>query len=299
MASVDPARRGAGAFYVASGAGRNNVAAPGLTLLRGCGAPHSNPGLDVLTLIQRGRRTLEEGGADDSDWPGLGSSQGARGGSVADPLHPAVMAAMIGILSLSQGEDAIYGAVIAGDRRWLVFATVTAWAVQNWYWARFLLSLPLRGFPARLYGGRPFDAAFADPLTEWIPRVLGALAFVIVGGFAYAASCPSVCPGEPPGSALLWMGWYFLSAVLFLVATTLRRILLRRSGAAAMPVLPPVPAGLSHIAAFVALGWLALLVLAAASAVIDFRGLGSAEIRQVAALAIVATLTIGSFVVLL
>src|SRR3954451_11607645 len=210
-----------------------------------------------------------------------------------------VMAAMTGILSLSQGEDAIYGAVIEGDRRWLVFATVTAWAVQNWYWARFLLSLPLRGFPARLYGGRPFDAAFADPLTEWIPRVLGALAFVIVGGVAYAASCPSVCPGEPPGSALLWMGWYFLSAVLFLVATTLRRILLRRSGAAAMPVLPPVPAGLSHIAAFVALGWLALLVLAAASAVIDFRGLGSAEIRQVAALAIVATLTIGSFVVLL
>src|SRR5947207_11579720 len=50
MASVDPARRGAGAFYVASGAGRNNVAASGLTLLRGCGAPHSNPGLDMLTL---------------------------------------------------------------------------------------------------------------------------------------------------------------------------------------------------------------------------------------------------------
>jgi hypothetical protein len=31
-----------------------------------------------------------------------------------------VMAAMIGILSLPQGQDAIYGAVIEGDRRWWV-----------------------------------------------------------------------------------------------------------------------------------------------------------------------------------
>ena len=211
-----------------------------------------------------------------------------------------VMAAMIGILSLPQGQDALYGAVIEGDRRWLVFAAVTAWAVQSWYWARFLLSLPLRGFPARLYGGRPFDAAFTGPLIEWIPRILGGLAFVIVGGFVYAASCPSVCPSEPPRSALLWMGWYFLSAILFLVATMVRRALLRLRCAAVTPVLPPVPGGLSHIAAIVALGWLALLILAAASAVVDFRVLGgSSGIRQAGALLIVAALAIGSLVVLL
>jgi hypothetical protein len=211
-----------------------------------------------------------------------------------------VMAAMIGILSLSQGQDALYGAVIEGDRRWWVFAAVTAWAVQSWYWARFLLELPLRGFPVRFHGGRPFDCAFAKPLERWIPRVLGALCFVIVGKFIYSSSCASVCPGEPPGSALLWTGWYLLSAILFLVATMVRRILLRSHHAAQMPIRPPAPERLSRIAGITALGWLALLVLGAASAIVDFR-LSSAAVdfRQIAALVIVAALAIGSFVVLL
>src|SRR5437879_6837437 len=78
-----------------------------------------------------------------------------------------VMAAMIGILSLPQGQDALYGAIIEDDRRWLVFAAVTAWAVQSWYWARFLLSLALRGFPDRLSGGRRFDDGFTEQLYGW------------------------------------------------------------------------------------------------------------------------------------
>src|SRR5207248_6280856 len=92
----------------------------------------------------------------------------------------------------------------------------------------------------------------------------------------------------------------FLGAILFIIATTVRRVFLRRQGAAPMPVLPPVPGGLSHIAGIVALGWLALLILAAASAVVDFRVLGgSSGIRQAGALLIVAALAIGSLVVLL
>ena len=55
-----------------------------------------------------------------------------------------VLLVMIAILSVSQGQDALYGAIVEGDRRWWVFAAITAWAVQTWYWARFLLHLPLR-----------------------------------------------------------------------------------------------------------------------------------------------------------
>ena len=76
-----------------------------------------------------------------------------------------VLLVMIAILSVSQGQDALYGAIVEGDRRWWVFAAITAWAVQTWYWARFLLHLPLRRFPARRYDDPPFDAGFALP---WI-----------------------------------------------------------------------------------------------------------------------------------
>src|SRR5439155_24920195 len=105
-----------------------------------------------------------------------------------------VLLVMTAIFSLSQGQDAFYGAVVEGKSRWFVLAAVAAWAVQTWYWARFLLELPLRGFPVRRYGGPPFDQAFAEPWIAAVPRVLGAAVFVIVAFFVLAASAHSSCP---------------------------------------------------------------------------------------------------------
>jgi len=172
----------------------------------------------------------------------------------------AVLLAMVGVLCLPQAQDALYGAVIEGPGSLPVFASVVAWAVQSWYWSRFLYSLPLRGFPARLYGGPPFGVAFADPLITWIPRALGAIVFVIVGVFVLVASSGSA-------DGWLWAGFYVFCGAVFLGLTMARRWLLDVEPFR----LPAIPAGTSRTGTVLVLVWLVLLMVAAASTVIDYR----------------------------
>jgi hypothetical protein len=210
-----------------------------------------------------------------------------------------IMLAMIGVLSLPQAKDALYGAVVEQARTLGVFAAVTAWAVQSWYWSRFLLRWPLRRFPVTLYRSRPFDAAFAAPLIVWIPRLLGALVFVIVGMFILAAS------DSLSGPALAWAALYVFCGVVFLGLTVARRRLLDRPGAVPAAILPSVRAAPSPLGVILAIIWLVLLVLAAVSALVDYRlelirlpGF-EADSRLVLAVVIVAALGITSAILLL
>jgi hypothetical protein len=217
-----------------------------------------------------------------------------------------ITVAMIGVLLLPQAKDALYGAVIEGDGRWWVFAAVIAWAVQTWYWARFLLDLPLRRLPQRRYGTTPFDADFVAPLITWIPRSLGASVFVMVSLFIWGTSCASVCPDEGRWTAPLWTAVYLLCGIVFLALTKARRDWLLRQGVTALPPirpLPPVPARIIRLLQIAMIIWLGLLLVAAASALIDFSYkvhlLGRArEVREIVALGIVAVLGIGSIIVL-
>ena len=69
-----------------------------------------------------------------------------------------IMLALTGVFCLPQAQDALFGAVIEGHNRWLVFGATTVWAVQSWYWSRFLLSLGQRTLPTRLYSPTPAGA---------------------------------------------------------------------------------------------------------------------------------------------
>jgi hypothetical protein len=212
-----------------------------------------------------------------------------------------VLLAMIAILSVSQGQDALYGAIVEGDRRWWVFAAITGWAVQTWYWARFLLHLPLRGFPARRYGGSPFNHAFTLPWIDWIPRALGAAVFVVIAIFVLVASANSPCPENQDwcngGGFWVWRClcgpfWgvaYLLCAIAFLALTALRRRLLVRWHRPRLSF-RDVTAATYRAAAGFALAWLALLCLGAASAICEF----SPQFRQIASTAIVLVLFLAS-----
>ena len=175
-----------------------------------------------------------------------------------------VMLAMFVILALPQALDAFYGALAEeGWGRWIaVFLAVTAWALQSWYWARFLLDrVPLRGFPMPLYidpTTRRLDR-FVNWLKIWLPRGLGSLIFIAVG--LYALFC---------GAGWFTVISYFAVAGVFLYFTVRRRRSLERRGAARATVLPPAPASLTKIALAAALAWIVLLGLTTASAVIEF-----------------------------
>jgi hypothetical protein len=184
--------------------------------------------------------------------------------------------AMVFVLCLPQAQDALYGAVVERTR-WLgVLVAVSAWAVQSWYWSRFLYSLPLRNFSTPHYRAKPFDAAFAAPFITWTPRLLGALVFAIVGFFILAASGFA-------SQAFAWTGLYVVSGLAFLGLTITRRKLLVGTGHPRLAI-PLGTVAHSPLGTALAAIWLALLLLATATALVHF----SAVARLALAVAIVA-----------
>ena len=188
-----------------------------------------------------------------------------------------VMVAMIGILSLPQAKDALYGAVTEAGA-WVaggVFVAVTLWAVQAWYWSRFLFEhTQTRGFPAPIYGAAPLGGR-APRIEAWTPRLLGALVFWLVGLFALWA-----------GSGWSAGALYGAAGLIFLAATEARRRLLVYSGV--KPPVPPAPAPptISNLTRIAGIIWLALLVATMCSALWPFP----AWVRQMLSLAIIAAL---------
>ena len=182
-----------------------------------------------------------------------------------------IMLALTGVFCLPQAQDALFGAVIEGHNRWLVFGATTVWAVQSWYWSRFLLSLGQRTLPTRLYSPTQFDVRFVNAIVTPVPRVLGALVFLLVGSFIYASSWGSTCPDEGKYCGLQWGGLYFVAAGLFVLAVVARRRLLTRRGAQLVQAVQPVPASISRPAGIAMLVWVALLAAAAISTLADFH----------------------------
>ena len=215
-----------------------------------------------------------------------------------------VMLAMIGILSLSQGKDALYGAVVeeSGLRAAAVFGAVAAWALQTWYWARFLLDrVRLRWFSLRYHVSR-WDIQgimrWRRLLRTGLPRALGALVFVIVAMFVYAASCSGDACHEIPGAApLAWVVAYLAAALVFIWLTIARRRIIRtrrahglRPARAARLSLPP--AGLIAATAIV---WLALLSIALLSAVFEWPVPAQRAIAVAIVLVLAATSAVLAF----
>jgi hypothetical protein len=208
-----------------------------------------------------------------------------------------VLLAMTAIFSLSQGQDALYGAVVEGKSRWFVLAAIGAWAVQTWYWARLLLHLPLRGFPVRRHGGPPFDHAFTEPWAVAVPRVLGAAVFVIVAIFVLVASAHSRCPADQSWCSAgsfwvwrclcgpLWAVLLLLAAAVFVLLTTLRRLLLIR-WQRPRPRIPGASTATFQAATGFAAVWVVLLCVGSASALWEFPP----QLRHIASAAIVLVL---------
>ena len=193
---------------------------------------------------------------------------------------------MIAILSLPQAQDALYGAVTE-ESGWLaagVFIAVTAWAVETWYWSRFLFDhTQTRGFPAPIYGIAPLGGTAAC-LETWVPRLLGAAVFWIVGLFALGSG------------ASWWVGAeYGLAGLIFFAATVGRRRLLVGMGIVPVAPPPPLPQVVSRLAGAAAVVWLVLLSVALCSALWLFPP----WTRQLVSLLIVAVLAATSIMLAL
>jgi hypothetical protein len=214
-----------------------------------------------------------------------------------------VLLAMIAVLSLTQAQDAMFGAVIEWEHPWLFLTAVTIWAVQTWYWARFLLYLPplqTRGF---IYTRRKFRRDCYSALQAAIPRALGVLIFLIVGWFLWWSSA-----GKPV-DGLLWGIVYAVLGALFYLLTSLRRFLINRNTLPAVgalrsahrvlptPQLGPLATlnvsrrGLQVASAF-ALVWVLMLVLTSSSAILHWGDTG----QLVGSLVMIAILLIASVV---
>lgn len=192
-----------------------------------------------------------------------------------------VLLAVICVLSLSQGKDALYGAVVE-ETNWrsaAVFGAVTAWALQSWYWARFLFRRSqLRRLAPPIYhsSAAPLYASAAT-LANLIPRFLGAAAFWVAGLFIYLASCTGGCTGASPWTAPLWCGWYVLSGIVLLVVT--------RPGVAPPPP-GPIPVSVTKLVSLALIIWFGLLALTVISALWEFPP----SLRQSASLLVVGVL---------
>jgi hypothetical protein len=146
-------------------------------------------------------------------------------GRIAWPMRFSVLLVAIAgpFLLLPQSQDALLALTEADDEKpQLLFALVVfVWAFYTHYWARFMSRLearplpPPRWPPSWLYGHR------IEWLNLWIPRVLGALAIVIV----WLAI-------ERAADHWLAVGWPFaLGLVVYWVAVIYRRPMMARLGA--------------------------------------------------------------------
>ena len=103
-----------------------------------------------------------------------------------------------------------------GQRIGYIF-TVIFMAVQIWYWSRQLVRVkPPEGYP---------HSSEFPWLATWLPRILGALAFVIAIASLFRVA-KNYDPGkvpEPVWELKLMAIWLTIALVLFIVFTVMRR----------------------------------------------------------------------------
>jgi hypothetical protein len=138
-----------------------------------------------------------------------------------------VLAVLAFLIISAQGQDVVRALAErqagAGDdaQRLLFFASVLAWAIYAWYWARVMLRL---AFP-RVPGNEPRYHAF----RTWLPRLLGTAGTLGVAA-ALALAARGYDPehyGEVRGVLLAYAFWCLLGAIAFFVAVSFRRRLTR------------------------------------------------------------------------
>ncbi|MFP5288311.1 MAG: hypothetical protein ACLGI9_21425, partial [Thermoanaerobaculia bacterium] len=159
---------------------------------------------------------------------------------VLSPCRYSILIVLIGggaFLLVPQGQDVLQRLVEWGEEPWWrrpLFATleiagrwslflfsVLVWAASSWYWARVLLYLRAPGSPP--------DTPRQAWLRTWVPRLLGALALVLMGAALWrAAAGYSQFSTEKPILRLQILSIVcFLLAVLFLWLIAKRRDFLR------------------------------------------------------------------------
>jgi hypothetical protein len=190
-----------------------------------------------------------------------------------------ILAALTLLLQIDQAQDVLY-AIFAEDRSGadaaLFAGALLFWAVQNWYWARFLLQEQSRSGMKR-----PLDWGIAahthmSSAEVAVPRLLGSLVFVIAALSVWRSA-------HWPLSGLVLDRMYLLlaGAPAFYILAFLRRVLLnlgRETGSRKVPLLrrgnsilrpqpadTPVPAAIGTVF----LLWLAALAAMAATAYVE------------------------------
>ncbi len=184
------------------------------------------------------------------------------------------------------GEDADWGRIA-----WFVLATLLS-ALVAWWSARVMFYFRFRN---------PASWPHVFPrLKEYLPRLLGAAALLLVAGALFKASLSyTTWTSRPGGTLLLLAGLFVLLAAVFVYVTTWRRTWFARW-------IGPRPQGLRSLRELTWQAWLplvlaaglgfALMVLLAYRAVAIAPALGTAT---VAMLAVVGLIPVGSALVYL
>src|SRR5438874_10743481 len=133
-------------------------------------------------------------------------------GRVLWPMRFSVfLVAIMGpFLLLPQSQDSLLALTEADDAKpQLLFALfVFVWAFYTHYWARFMSRLEARSVPPARWPPPWLDHHRIESLNLWLPRVLGALAIVIVWFAMAQATDRWVAVGWPfaLGLAFYWVG---------------------------------------------------------------------------------------------
>ncbi|PNQ95039.1 hypothetical protein C1S70_31020 (plasmid) [Azospirillum argentinense] len=135
-----------------------------------------------------------------------------------------VLFVMWTVLQVGPAQDVLYAVFVepqSGHARMLFLIGLWIWALQSWYWTRFLFYLPRRPQPQLLYAaavlGNPYWQVFFD--TQ-LPRFLGVAAFFVVA--EAILKCGRFAETWPWAFLLLAHG------IVFYTFTAARRYLLNR-----------------------------------------------------------------------
>jgi hypothetical protein len=166
---------------------------------------------------------------------------------VLAPCRYSILIVLIGggaFLLVPQGQDVLQRLVEWGEKPWwqrpplatfeiagrwsLFLVSVLVWAASSWYWARVLLYLRTPGSPP--------DTPRQAWLRVWVPRLLGALALVLMGAALWraAAGYRQFSTEKPILRLQILSVVCFLLAILFLWLIAKRRDFLRARRAEAL-----------------------------------------------------------------
>ncbi len=152
-------------------------------------------------------------------------------GAVLQPCRFSVIMLLVALLFLllaPQGQDVLRdlaewegGFSAAFGKLFLFFAAMLAWALNVWYWARVMLKFSF----AEPRGLSEKQKIRQQRMRKYVPRTLGVLAFLAVGGAFFKASY--AYPENDPGGVASTLGYLALAcmagALLFYLFTAVRR----------------------------------------------------------------------------